>query len=81
MVEVLSFCIFTKGLLLQKNVCENFAYSVMYSVYPFCIKMIFFSQGGTILGEATQVINLGETFIPYQVFLEYVLGLGETTFR
>jgi hypothetical protein len=27
------------------------------------------------------VINLGETFIPYQVFLEYVLGLGETTFR
>ena len=43
--------------------------------------MIFFSQGGTILGEATQVINLGETFIPYQVFLEYVLGLGETTFR
>lgn len=47
----------------------------------FCIKMIFFSQGGTILGEATQVINLGETFIPYQVFLEYVLGLGETTFR
>jgi len=36
--------------------------------------------GGTILGEATQVISLGETFIPYQVFLEYVLGLGETTF-
>jgi len=36
--------------------------------------------GGTILGEATKVISLGETFIPYQVFLEYVLGLGETTF-
>ena len=43
--------------------------------------MLFFSQGGTILGEATEVISLGETFIPYQVFLEYVLGLGETTFR
>lgn len=36
--------------------------------------------GGTILGEPEQVLNLGETFIPYQVFLEYVLGLGETTF-
>jgi hypothetical protein len=54
---------------------------LMTIIYSFCIKMIFFSQGGTILGEATQVINLGETFIPYQVFLEYVLGLGETTFR
>jgi hypothetical protein len=50
-------------------------------VLTVCINMIFFSQGGTILGEATQVITLGETFIPYQVFLEYVLGLGETTFR
>ncbi|XP_069683479.1 uncharacterized protein [Periplaneta americana] len=35
---------------------------------------------GTILGEPDQILNLGETFIPYQVFLEYVLGLGETTF-
>ncbi|KAJ4432762.1 hypothetical protein ANN_21400 [Periplaneta americana] len=38
------------------------------------------ADSGTILGEPDQILNLGETFIPYQVFLEYVLGLGETTF-
>ncbi|KAK7868449.1 hypothetical protein R5R35_011202 [Gryllus longicercus] len=35
---------------------------------------------GTVLGEPDRVVELGETFIPYQVFLEYVLGLGETTY-
>lgn len=36
--------------------------------------------GGTVLGNADQVLKLGETFIPYQVFADYVYGLGETTF-
>jgi hypothetical protein len=40
-----------------------------------------FLQCGTVLGEPNRVVNLGETFIPYQVFLDYVLGLGESTFR
>ena len=42
---------------------------------------MFFLQCGTVLGEPNRVVNLGETFIPYQVFLDYVLGLGESTFR
>ncbi|XP_059475230.1 uncharacterized protein LOC132196525 isoform X2 [Neocloeon triangulifer] len=49
----------------------------------------FFGAGGiqsvrpcsTVLGEPDRVVNLGDTFIPYQVFLDYVLGLGESTFR
>ncbi|XP_067006523.2 uncharacterized protein [Anabrus simplex] len=39
------------------------------------------SPGCTVLGEPDQIVKLGETYIPYQVFFEYVLGLGESTFR
>jgi hypothetical protein len=38
------------------------------------------SQGSTVLGDPNQPLKLGETFIPYQVFADYVFGLGETTF-
>nr|CAD7611421.1 unnamed protein product [Timema genevievae] len=37
-------------------------------------------QGGTVLGAPHRVVELGETFIPFQVFLDYVFGLGSTTF-
>ncbi|XP_047105512.1 uncharacterized protein LOC124774896 isoform X2 [Schistocerca piceifrons] len=39
------------------------------------------NPGGTVLGDPDRVIDLGETYIPYPVFLEYILGLGESTFR
>ncbi|XP_043202730.1 uncharacterized protein LOC122370842 isoform X11 [Amphibalanus amphitrite] len=38
------------------------------------------APGGTILGEPTRVERIGETEVPYQLFLEYVFGLGESTF-
>ncbi|XP_037094351.1 uncharacterized protein LOC119114255 isoform X2 [Pollicipes pollicipes] len=38
------------------------------------------APGGTILGEPTRVEKVGETEVPYQLFLEYVCGLGESTF-
>ncbi|XP_049800509.1 uncharacterized protein LOC126235755 isoform X2 [Schistocerca nitens] len=38
------------------------------------------NPGGTVLGDPDRVIDLGETYIPYPVFLEYILGLGESTF-
>ncbi|XP_065349319.1 uncharacterized protein LOC135945509 isoform X4 [Cloeon dipterum] len=36
---------------------------------------------GTVLGQPDRIVNLGDTFIPYEVFLDYVLGLGDSTFR
>merc|ERR1712228_941327 len=38
-------------------------------------------KGGTILGEPDRVENLGESQVPYQLFLEYIFGLGEQTYR
>lgn len=38
------------------------------------------SPGGTVLGTPDRVVKLGESCIPYQLFLEYILGLGESTF-
>ncbi|CAB3385787.1 Hypothetical predicted protein, partial [Cloeon dipterum] len=35
---------------------------------------------GTVLGQPDRIVNLGDTFIPYEVFLDYVLGLGDSTF-
>ncbi|XP_029175995.1 uncharacterized protein LOC114944298 isoform X2 [Nylanderia fulva] len=36
--------------------------------------------GGTELGEPQRVEKLGETYLPYTVFLEYINGLGTSTF-
>lgn len=37
-------------------------------------------QGGTDLGDPWKVENLGETYLSYFLFLEYINGLGSTTF-
>lgn len=34
-----------------------------------------------MLGTPTKVEKIGETFIPYQVFKDYLRGLAESTFR
>ncbi|XP_015608162.1 uncharacterized protein LOC107273969 isoform X2 [Cephus cinctus] len=36
--------------------------------------------GGTELGEPQRVEKLGETYLPYSVFLEYINGLGTSKF-
>ncbi|KAM0728517.1 Desumoylating isopeptidase 1 [Formica fusca] len=36
--------------------------------------------GSTELGEPQRIENLGETYLPYTVFLEYINGLGTSTF-
>ncbi|KAK3867583.1 hypothetical protein Pcinc_026964, partial [Petrolisthes cinctipes] len=49
----------------------------------------FFTSGGiescrpsgTILGEPDRVEELGESQVPYQLFLEYIFGLGEATYK
>ncbi|XP_020280923.1 uncharacterized protein LOC109853337 isoform X2 [Pseudomyrmex gracilis] len=40
----------------------------------------FLYVGGTELGEPQRVEKLGETHLPYTVFLEYINGLGTSTF-
>lgn len=38
-------------------------------------------QGGTVLGQPLKIEKIGETFIPYQVFKDYIRGLSDSTFR
>lgn len=45
------------------------------------LKVIFFFQGTTVLGNPTKIETIGDTFIPYQVFKDYLRGLAESTFR
>ncbi|XP_050694155.1 uncharacterized protein LOC126984470 isoform X3 [Eriocheir sinensis] len=37
--------------------------------------------GGTILGDPERVEELGESQVPYPLFLEYIFGLGEATYK
>lgn len=37
--------------------------------------------GGTVLRQPNKVEIIGETFIPFQVFKEYIRGLAESSFR
>ncbi|XP_039306532.1 uncharacterized protein LOC105207465 isoform X2 [Solenopsis invicta] len=43
-------------------------------------RVLSFLLGGTELGEPQRVEKLGETYLPYSVFLEYINGLGTSTF-
>ncbi|XP_076670765.1 uncharacterized protein LOC143370048 isoform X2 [Andrena cerasifolii] len=36
--------------------------------------------GGTVLGQPDKVERIGETYLPYSVFLEYINGLGASKF-
>lgn len=38
-------------------------------------------QGGTILGEPDRVEDLGESQVSYQLFLEYIFGLGDAAYK
>ena len=40
-----------------------------------------FLQGGTLLGEPDRVEELGQSQVPYQLFLEYIFGLGESSYK
>ncbi|XP_011704375.1 PREDICTED: uncharacterized protein LOC105459800 isoform X3 [Wasmannia auropunctata] len=40
----------------------------------------FVFQGGTELRDPQRIEKLGETYLPYPVFLEYINGLGTSTF-
>merc|ERR1712089_20863 len=40
-----------------------------------------YNQGGTGLGDPDRIENLGETQLPYSVFLDFVLSLGENKFK
>lgn len=37
--------------------------------------------GGTVLGQPDRIVKLGTTEVPYSLFLEYVFGLGESSYR
>jgi hypothetical protein len=39
------------------------------------------SQDGTPLGAPDRVENIGETQLPYSVFLDYALSIADTKYR
>ncbi|XP_011861408.1 PREDICTED: uncharacterized protein LOC105558384 isoform X2 [Vollenhovia emeryi] len=43
-------------------------------------RVLSFLLGGTELRDPQRVEKLGETYLPYSVFLEYINGLGTSTF-
>ncbi|XP_011302526.1 uncharacterized protein [Fopius arisanus] len=54
------------------------AYGREYFFGPSGIQSV--RPGGTVLGEPERVEKLGDTFLPYSVFLEYINGLGTSKF-
>merc|ERR1711910_138516 len=38
-------------------------------------------EGGTSLGDPDKIEIIGDTQLPYSVFLDYILSLGETKFK
>jgi len=38
-------------------------------------------QGGTILGPPTEVVSLGQSELPYDLFLSYLEELSQNSFR
>ena len=45
------------------------------------LKLLYFFQGGSVLGEPQKIESLGETQLPYSVFLDYILSIGDTKFK
>ncbi|KAF7989514.1 hypothetical protein HCN44_008188 [Aphidius gifuensis] len=54
------------------------AYGREYFYGPTGVQSI--RPGGTPLGEPLKIETLGQTFLPYSVFLEYINGLGTSKF-
>lgn len=44
--------------------------------FPLCV-----CQGGTMLGPPDTVVELGETEVTEEIFMEYLSSLGESTYR
>lgn len=42
---------------------------------------IFLLQGGTILGQPDQTVDLGRTEIPFDMFMDFLHELSTSTFR
>ena len=38
-------------------------------------------QGGCVLGDPHKVESIGDTQLPYSVFLDYVLSLGDSKYK
>jgi len=38
-------------------------------------------KGGTILGEPTEIVSLGQSELPYDIFLSYLEELSLSSFR
>lgn len=47
----------------------------------FCYCQLCVRQGGTMLGPPDTVVDLGETEVSEEIFMDYLSSLGESTYR
>jgi len=45
------------------------------------LKKCYFLKGGTILGSPDEVIDLGDTEITQDIFVDFLGGIGQQDFR
>lgn len=66
------------------NLCKKPFESVKHLFFHLCILCNFplcFCQGGTMLGPPDTVVDLGETEVSEEIFMDYLSSLGESTYR
>ena len=53
---------------------------IYLSIWP-QLKVFFWVKSGTEFGEPSRDQNIGETHLPYSVFLDYTLSLAKTKYK
>lgn len=58
----------------------------MPHLHCMCEKLLFygntyFQQGGTVLGQPSEIVDLGKTEIPFDVFMDFLHELSDTTYK
>lgn len=56
-------------------------YIVAHVIRSFSVIVTCVLQGGTMLGPPDTVVDLGETEVSEDIFMDYLSSLGESTYR
>lgn len=58
------------------DVCTNTDIADVICIFGYCVR-----QGGTMLGPPDTVVDLGETEVSEDIFMDYLSSLGESAYR
>lgn len=56
--------------------CTNTDIADVICIFGYCVH-----QGGTMLGPPDTVVDLGETEVSEEIFMDYLSSLGESAYR